>query len=79
MRRLGGRRPGTDLIRHVTYDAAWSCRAEDDRGSLTAGRLADFTVIDRDPFTEGVDSLLEAQVVCTVAGGVPTYRAAEDG
>ena len=61
--------PLVDALRHATYDAAWSCCAEQERGELVPGRLADFTVIDRDPFTEGVDSLLEAEVVRTVVGG----------
>jgi predicted amidohydrolase YtcJ len=68
--------PLADALRHATYDAAWSCCAEEERGALSSGRLADFTVIDRDPFTEGVESLLEARVVRTVAGGTTTYRAA---
>jgi predicted amidohydrolase YtcJ len=71
--------PLADALRHATYDAAWSCGAEDQRGVLSPGRLADFTVIDRDPFTDGVDSLLEAQVVRTVAGGVTTHARAEAG
>jgi predicted amidohydrolase YtcJ len=71
--------PLADALRHATYDAAWSCGAEEERGLLSPGRLADFAVIDRDPFTEGVDSLLEAQVVRTVTGGVTTHRAAPGG
>ncbi|MDP5182012.1 amidohydrolase [Blastococcus sp. BMG 814] len=65
--------PLADALRHATYDAAWSCCAENERGMLTDGRLADFTVIDRDPFTDGVDALLEARVVRTVAGGIATH------
>jgi predicted amidohydrolase YtcJ len=68
--------PLADALRHATYDAAWSCAAEHERGLLSAGRLADFTVIDRNPFTEGVDSLLDAAVVRTVAGGITTHRGA---
>jgi len=67
--------PLADALRHATYDAAWSCWAEHERGSLSPGRLADFTVIDRDPFTEGVDSLLQAHVLHTVVGGVTTHLA----
>jgi hypothetical protein len=61
-------------LRHATCDAAWSCAAERERGSLTAGRFADFTVLDRDPFTEGVESLLDAQVTLTVVGGATVHR-----
>jgi predicted amidohydrolase YtcJ len=60
--------PLADAIRHATRDAAWSCRA-DDRGRLEAGLLADLVVLDRDPFTEGPEALLEAKVLHTVVGG----------
>ncbi len=65
--------PLADALQHATYDAAWSCLADHQRGRLSPGQLADFAVIDRDPFTEGVDSLLAARVVRTVAGGETTY------
>ncbi|RBY89031.1 amidohydrolase [Blastococcus sp. TBT05-19] len=65
--------PLADALRHATYDAAWSCTAEHERGVLSPGRLADFAVLDRNPFVDGVDSLLEARVTRTVTGGVPTY------
>ncbi|MGE5226447.1 MAG: amidohydrolase [Planctomycetaceae bacterium] len=61
-------------LRHMTIDAAWSCFDEDDRGSLEPGKLADLVVLDRDPFAEGPDSLLEAQVVRTVVGGRVVYE-----
>ena len=64
--------PLEDALRHATFDAAWSCCAEQERGLLSPGRLADFAVIDRDPFVEGVEALLEARVVRTVAGGRTT-------
>jgi predicted amidohydrolase YtcJ len=60
--------PLADAIRHATRDAARSCRA-DDRGRLEAGLLADLVVLDRDPFTEGPEALLEAKVLHTVVGG----------
>lgn len=68
--------PLADALQHATHDAAWSCGAEHERGSLTPGLLADLAVLDRDPFTEGVESLLEARVVLTVAGGTTTHRLA---
>jgi predicted amidohydrolase YtcJ len=61
--------PLADALRHATHDAAWSCGAEDERGLLTPGRLADLTVVDRNPFVEGVEALLDARVVRTVVGG----------
>jgi hypothetical protein len=60
--------PLADAIRHATRDAAWACRA-DDRGRLEAGLLADLVVLDRDPFTDGPQALLDAQILRTVVGG----------
>ena len=38
------------------------------RGTLTAGKVADFCVLDRDIFAEGAD-ILSARVKATVLGG----------
>jgi hypothetical protein len=38
-------------------------------GSIRAGKLADFTVIDRDPIEEGEDTLRDANVIATVFEG----------
>jgi predicted amidohydrolase YtcJ len=48
---------------------------EEDRGSLAPGKLADLVVLDRDAFTEGPDSLLEARVMRTVVAGRVVYEA----
>lgn len=61
-------------IRHMTIDAAWSCFDETERGSLETGKLADLVVIDRDPFAEGTEALLDAKVLRTVVGGRAVYE-----
>jgi predicted amidohydrolase YtcJ len=61
-------------LRHMTIDAAWSCFDEGERGSLEPGKLADLVVLDRDPFAEGPDALLEARVARTVVGGRVVYE-----
>ena len=38
-----------DAIRAVTINAAWACHSEDEIGSLEAGKLADFVVLENDP------------------------------
>ncbi|WP_332603188.1 amidohydrolase [Arthrobacter sp. S2(2024)] len=58
-----------DAIAHASRDAAWSCGAESERGRLETGLLADFTVIDTNPFTAGPESLLSARIARTVVGG----------
>jgi predicted amidohydrolase YtcJ len=60
--------PLADAIRHATADAAWSCLAAD-QGRLEPGLFADLVVIDRDPFTDGPQALLDAQILRTVVGG----------
>jgi len=70
--------PLADALRHATYDAAWSCCAEQERGVLSPGRLADLAVIDRNPFTDGPESLLEARVLRTVAGGITTHQQGQE-
>ena len=40
------------------------------RGTLAPGRLADLTVLDRDPFAD----LEGAQVIATMVGGTWTHR-----
>jgi predicted amidohydrolase YtcJ len=44
-------------LRAITIDAAWQLFAEDRVGSIEVGKQADFTVVDRDPFTVPDDEL----------------------
>ncbi|MFD0904133.1 amidohydrolase [Actinomadura sediminis] len=60
--------PVAEAIVHGTADSAWACRAEHDQGRLRAGLLADFIVLDRDPFGDP-DALLGSDVLLTVVGG----------
>lgn len=70
--------PLADAVRHATRDAAYSCREEHVRGRLAPGLAADFAVIDRDPFSLGEASLLEARVVRTVIAGRVEYESDVD-
>jgi len=73
----GGWMPGERLsieeaIRGWTTWAAWAGFEEDRAGQLAAGRPADVTVLDIDPFeTAAADPgrLLAGRVLMTVAGG----------
>lgn len=58
-------------LRAVTLDAAWILRREDDLGSIRAGKIADFTVLDSDPMTVPYDELRDIAVVATVFSGAP--------
>jgi predicted amidohydrolase YtcJ len=78
-RTLDGKRPGgwvpeqritvEDALRAYTRDAAYAAFEEDASGSLTAGRLADFVVIDRDITRIPAEEIAHARVELTVVGG----------
>ncbi|WP_307794485.1 amidohydrolase [Arthrobacter cavernae] len=63
-----------EALGHATRDAAFSCGMEQELGRLATGMLADFVVLDTDPFDAGLDSLLTASVALTVVGGQVRYR-----
>lgn len=44
-------------LRAVTIDAAWVMRKENEIGSIRAGKLADFAVLEEDPYEVGVAGL----------------------
>ncbi len=59
-------------LRAVSIDAAWQLFAEDRVGSIEAGKLADFTLVDRDPLQLPATELDQIRVVATWLGGSPT-------
>jgi predicted amidohydrolase YtcJ len=48
--------------------------AEREKGSVTAGKLADFVVLDRNLFEIRPEEIAEAQVVATICGGEVVYQ-----
>ena len=58
----------------ITADAAWQIHA-DDRGTLSAGRRADFAVVDSDPWTSDPESWDRIAVHATYIDGVPAFSA----
>jgi len=60
-------------LRSYTVNNAWAEGEEANKGALTAGKLADFVIIDRDLFAIPATQLKEARVLLTVAGGRITH------
>lgn len=61
-------------IRAVTIDAAYMIGMEAELGSIEAGKLADFAVLDKDPYEVGVSGLRDIRFWGTVFEGKP-FRA----
>ena len=58
-------------MRAITIDAAYILHLEDKIGSIVAGKLADFTVVDRSPYEVGAAGLRDIKVWGTVYEGRP--------
>jgi len=85
-RTLDGRHPGgwvpaqritvEEALHAYTRAAAYASFDDANTGSLTAGRLADFAVIDRDITRIPAEAIADARVTMTVAGGRVVFDAA---
>ena len=64
-----------EALHSMTLAAAYSAFEEDDKGSLTPGKLADVTVLSKDLLTVPDDEILETEVLFTIVGGEVRYRA----
>ena len=58
-----------DALRAVTIEAAYSWRQEDSLGSITPGKVANFTVLGADPLTVNPVGLADIPVLGTVFEG----------
>lgn len=60
-------------MRAYTTGPAYASGTEAWQGTLEAGRVADFIVLDRDPYTGSPEDLLQLQVLATVVDGRVQY------
>lgn len=58
-----------EAIRTYTYNAAYSTFEENERGTLSVGKWADFILLDRDPFNIPKDTLVDVEVLDTYLHG----------
>lgn len=64
-------------LRHFTADAAYASFEEHRKGTLAAGKLADFVVLSDDILAPPAERILRTKVLLTVMGGRDTFRAPE--
>lgn len=62
-------------LRMYTVNAAYTAFEEEIKGSITPGKLADFTVLGTDPTAIEPDELLTMPVNMTILGGAVVYEA----
>lgn len=63
-----------DAVRHFTAGSAYAEFADQDKGTLAVGTLADFVVLSHDIFTMPPNQLAGVKVMLTVMGGTITWR-----
>jgi predicted amidohydrolase YtcJ len=56
-------------LRVCTANGAYASFEENEKGTITAGKLADFVVLEKDPHETDPDALKETRVLRTVVGG----------
>lgn len=64
-----------DALRLYTVGSAWFCFDETRRGTLEAGKLADFAILDRDFMSVPVEQIGATASLLTVVGGKVVYAA----
>ena len=65
----------SEAIAVNTYNGAWTSGEETIKGSITAGKLADYVVLADDPHTVDAEKIKDIQIVRTVVGGRTSYQA----
>ena len=63
-----------EAIKAYTINGAYIMRQEDKVGSLKAGKLADFVVLDKDIFTISSNQIKTTKVILTVFDGEEIYK-----
>jgi predicted amidohydrolase YtcJ len=63
-----------EAIRVNTLNGAYNSHEEDLKGSITAGKLADYVVLEGDLYSIPIDKFKDVKIVRTVVGGKTVYE-----
>jgi predicted amidohydrolase YtcJ len=64
-----------EALRVNTLNGAYASHEEDSKGSITAGKLADFVILEQDPHTVDPDRIKDIRIFRTATGGKTRYEA----
>jgi predicted amidohydrolase YtcJ len=64
----------SEAIAINTFNGAWASGEENIKGSITAGKLADYVVLADDPHTVDPEKIKDIQIVRTVVGGTVSHQ-----
>jgi len=64
-----------EALKVNTVNGAYASHEESLKGSITAGKLADFVILADDPHTVAKDKIKDIQIVRTAVGGSTVYQA----
>ena len=64
-----------EALKVNTINGAYASHEESLKGSITAGKLADFVVLADDPHTVAPEKIKDVQIVRTVVGGLTVHQA----
>lgn len=65
----------SEAIAINSYHGAWASMEETIKGSITAGKLADYVILAEDPHTIDPEKIKDIKIVRTVAGGRISHQA----
>ena len=71
------RLPARDALALYTTRAAYACHRESETGSLEPGKLAELTVLDKNPLEAEPGQIPGIRVLATVLGGTPVYQSSD--
>ena len=65
----------SEAMRICTMHGAYASFEENSKGSLVAGKLADFVILEKDPHEVNPDEIIDINILRTVLGGRTTFEA----
>lgn len=61
-------------LKSYTLDAAYGAFEENIKGSISSGKLADFTIFNQDLMTVEENQILDTEIVMTIFNGKVIYK-----